>query len=74
MTPEIGFALVGAVVAGYVVFRFLRQRIKRRHKAQFDLPDFLSGRPNAGDDAGGDLKTDWLEIHPGPRRRTKGED
>ncbi len=41
---------------------------KRPEESEFHIPNFLSGLPNAGNDASDNGKADWLEIHPAPGR------
>jgi hypothetical protein len=60
--------LVGGVVAGYGVLHILRQRRERRRQSEFQIPNFLSGRPNGSDDTNSGFKGNWLEIRPGPKR------
>ena len=56
-----------AVVALYVLLHFIRQRIKRRRKVEIEIPPFLRGTADPGDDAGGRFKGNWTEVHPLPR-------
>ncbi|WP_281054721.1 hypothetical protein [Thauera aminoaromatica] len=40
----------------------------RRSEPEFDIPEFLSGRPSTGNDVSGGFKGDWTEVHRLPRR------
>jgi len=61
----IGFV---AVNFGYGVLHFLRQRRLRRCETEFDIPNFLRGGPDSGNLASRSVETDWVEVHPLPRK------
>lgn len=61
--------LVLIVPFGYLGFRLEHKRRARRDDSRFDIPEFLSGRPDAPNKVGGVGPSDWLEIHPFPKRR-----
>lgn len=66
MITEIDFTLVAAAaVAVLVVLYRLR---KRRRKPEIEIPPFLRGTTDPGDDAGGRFKGNWTEVHPLPKR------
>lgn len=46
----------------------LLRRIKRRRKAEIEIPPFLRGTTDPGGDAGSRFKGNWTEIHPLPKR------
>lgn len=71
LVQHLFWALAVVVAAGYLIVQILRKRRMRRRQPQFHIPDFLSGRPPAGDNAGSVGKTDWLEIRPLPKRFRK---
>jgi len=48
----------------------LLRRIKRRRKVEIEIPPFLRGTADPGDDASGRFKGNWTEIHPLPKRFT----
>lgn len=45
----------------------LRQQTRRRDSHLYEIPPFLRGTSDPGDNA----KTDWIEIHPAPGRRKR---
>lgn len=57
-----------AVLIGYGLLHILRKRRARRRQPQIDIPEFLSGRTDGGDNSGGLVEPDWTEIHPLPRK------
>lgn len=48
----------------------IRQRKRRRDSHLYEIPPFLRGTADPGDDAGGRFKGNWTEIHPLPKRFT----
>lgn len=46
----------------------LRRRIKRRLKVEIEIPPFLRGAADPGDNADTRFKGNWTTIHPLPRR------
>ncbi|CAH1748282.1 conserved protein of unknown function [Thauera humireducens] len=62
----------GLLSLGLVVLMHLsRQRKRRRDAHLYEIPPFLRGTADAGDDTPGNAETDWLEIHPAPGRHRK---
>lgn len=61
---DLVLAGAAAIIALFVLYR-LR---KRRRKVEIEIPPFLRGTTDPGDDAGGRFKGDWTEVHPLPRR------
>ena len=57
---------IGASVALGLVA--LLRRIKRRHKLEIEIPPFLRGTTDPGDNAGSRFKENWTEVHPLPKR------
>ena len=62
------YAGIIAVVIVFGVLHFLRQRRLRRREPEFDIPNFLRGGPDSGDNASRSVETDWVEVHPLPRK------
>lgn len=60
------YALSFCIIAilGYGLFRILRQRVKRRRQADIEIPEFLSGRPDAVNNLLGSSKAEWTEVFP----------
>jgi hypothetical protein len=56
------------VVIGFCVLHFLRQRRLHRREPEFDIPNFLRGGTDSGDHASSSVETDWVEVHPLPRK------
>lgn len=61
------WALIGTVIAGYGVLHILRKHRMRRHKSEFDIPNFLSGRSDGSNDGNGSFKGAWTEVRLGRR-------
>ena len=61
---DLVLAGAAAIIALVVLYR-LR---KRRRKVEIEIPPFLRGTTDPGDDAGGRFKGNWTEVHPLPRR------
>jgi len=57
-----------AVIIGYGILHLLRQRRLRRREPEFDIPNFLRGGTDSGDHASRSVETDWVEVHPLPRK------
>lgn len=72
MISGIDLVLAGsaAVIALFALYR-LR---KRRRKVEIEIPPFLRGTTDPGDDAGSRFKGNWTEIHPLPKHISKGEE
>ncbi len=51
----------------------LLHRVKRRRKVEIEIPPFLRGTADPGDDAGSRFKGNWTEIHPLPKH-IEGDD
>jgi hypothetical protein len=67
----INYALYIGIVAGifgYGVLHFLRQRRLRRREPEFDIPNYLRVGLDSADHASRSIETDWVEIHPLPRK------
>ncbi len=56
------------VILGYGVLHFLRQRRLRRSKPDVDIPNFLRGGPDNSDHSIRSVETDWVEVHPLPKK------
>lgn len=67
---DLALAGVAAVIALFALYR-LR---KRRRKVEIEIPPFLRGTVDSGDDAGSRFKGNWTEIHPLPKHISKGEE
>lgn len=64
-------ATIGASVTAAIIFVLHRRRIRRRNAHLYEIPPFLRGTADPGDDAGSRFKGNWTEIHPLPRRFTE---
>jgi len=56
------------VVLGYGILHILRQRRHRRDENEVSIPDFLRKGPDSSDHGSSSIETDWLEVHPLPRK------
>ena len=61
---DLALAGVAAVIALFALYR-LR---KRRRKVEIEIPPFLRGTVDSGDDASSRFKGNWTEVHPLPKR------
>ena len=68
MISGIDLVLAGAAVV-IALFALYRLR-KRRRKVEIEIPPFLRGTTDPGEDAGSRFKGNWTEIHPLPKRFT----
>lgn len=66
MISGIDLVLAGAA-AVIALFALYRLR-KRRRKVEIELPPFLRGTTDPGDNAGSRFKENWTEVHPLPKR------
>ena len=66
MISGIDLVLAGAAAA-IALFALYRLR-KRRRKVEIELPPFLRGTTDPGDNAGSRFKENWTEVHPLPKR------
>jgi len=62
------YAGIISLIIGYGILNFLRQRRLRRREPEFDIPNFLRGGTDSGDHASRSVETDWVEVHPLPRK------
>ena len=66
MISGIDLVLAGAAVV-IALFALYRLR-KRRRKVEIEIPPFLRGTTDPGEDAGSRFKGNWTEVHPLPKR------
>jgi len=63
-----GIDLVLAGAAAVIALFALYRLRKRRRKVEIELPPFLRGTTDPGDNAGSRFKENWTEVHPLPKR------
>lgn len=59
-----------AVIIGYGVLYYLRQRRLRRREVEFDIPNFLRSEADALNNPGSSAEVDCLEVY-WTRRKTR---
>jgi hypothetical protein len=63
-----GIDIVLAGAAAVIALLTLYRLRKRRRKVEIEIPPFLRGTTDPGDDAGSRFKGNWTEVHPLPKR------
>lgn len=67
MQYAIWFCVIAVLCYGG--FRVIRKRVESRNQPEFDIPNFLSGRPEPGDYTSRRVETEWCEVFPAPKRK-----